>query len=421
MACKIEISALKAPVDQPLAIRVAGLQPNRHHLVRLSGNDQAGKPFNSWAVFRSSDRGTIDPAGQAPITGSYAGADPMGLFWSMMPLDIKKGLFDSNGVQSYAFKLAVETGGKVLGEADILRTVFDPTSQVTRRAIQVPGLAGTLFLPPGKGPHPAVLVLGGSQGGLREAPAAVLAARGFAALALAYFKAPGLPDVLVEIPLEYFEKALDWLAAQPEIDPARIAPCGWSKGGELALLLAASFPGRFKAVAAFSPASHVWQATGAEGPPPRKSSWSRDGLGLPWLPFGYMGLGTTLRFLFKQPFALVGSHRAGLKKAGAYPQARIPLEQFKGPVLLVSGSADALWPSSEMCRRVIDTLKKENRPALAEHLECTGAGHGFRIPYLPDSAYTARGQLQYGGTPVANALAAREGWEKLAGFLAANL
>jgi dienelactone hydrolase len=363
----------------------------------------------------------IDPAKLAPLTGSYAGVDPMGLFWSMMPLDIKKGLFDSNGIAPYVLKMAVETGGKVLGEADLLRTVYDPSSQVTRRAIGAVGLAGTLFVPPGKGPFPAAVVLGGSQGGLREAPAALLATRGFAALALAYFKAPGLPDALVEIPLEYFLKALDWLGEQPEIDPARVAPCGWSKGGELALLLAATFPGRFKAVAAFSPASHVWQATGAEGPPPRKSSWSRDGQGLPWLPFGSMGLGPTLSFLLKRPFALAGSHRAGLKKAGANPQSRIPIEQFQGPVLLVSGTEDALWPSSAMCRQVVETLKQLNHPGSLEHVECAGAGHGFRVPFLPDSAYTARGRLLYGGTPEVNAHAAREGWEKLAGFLSANL
>jgi dienelactone hydrolase len=421
MACKLEISELKAPVDRPLAIHVSGLQPNRHHLLRLSCSDQAGKAFNSWAVFRSSDRGTIDPDKNAPLTGSYAGVDPMGLFWSMMPLDIKKGLFDSNGVQSYNLKLAVETGGKVLGEADLLRTVYDPARQVIRRVVEAQGLVGTLYVPPGKGPHPAVLVLGGSQGGLREAPGALLAGRGYAALVLAYFNAPGLPDALMEIPLEYFMKALDWLVAQPEIDPARIAPCGWSKGGELALLLAANFPGRFRAVAALSPSSHVWQAPAAEGRPPQKGSWSRDGLDLPWLPFGALGLVDTFRFLTRRPAALVGMHRAGLKKAAARPQSRITIEQFRGPVLLASGTEDALWPSSQMCRLVVETLKKNNHPAPFEHLECAGAGHGFRIPYLPDCAYSVRGKLLYGGTPEANARAAREGWEKLAQFLGANL
>jgi hypothetical protein len=49
-----------------------------------------------------------------------------------------------------------------------------------------------------------VILLGGSDGGVMEGSAAVLASRGYAALALAYFGAPPLPPELIEVPLEYF-------------------------------------------------------------------------------------------------------------------------------------------------------------------------------------------------------------------------
>ena len=43
---------------------------------------------------------------------------------------------------------------------------------------------GTLFLPPGRGPHPCVIALDGGGGGVNEYWGAILASQGYAALAL---------------------------------------------------------------------------------------------------------------------------------------------------------------------------------------------------------------------------------------------
>ena len=65
-------------------------------------------------------------------------------------------------------------------------------------------------------PRPAVLVLGGSEGGLSRNPTAeLLASHGYDTLQLAYFGERGLPAELERIPLEYFVRALHWLAARP--------------------------------------------------------------------------------------------------------------------------------------------------------------------------------------------------------------
>lgn len=48
---------------------------------------------------------------------------------------------------------------------------------VKKLAVREEGLAGTLFLPGGNGPHPGVIVVGGSRGGLRENQAALPARR----------------------------------------------------------------------------------------------------------------------------------------------------------------------------------------------------------------------------------------------------
>ncbi len=88
---------------------------------------------------------------------------------------------------------------------------------VTRFAVREQGLFGELFAPQGAQRRPGLLLISGSDGGLdtmsQMAPA--FAAQGYAVLALAYWRAPGLPETLENIPLEYFDRALAWLAARP--------------------------------------------------------------------------------------------------------------------------------------------------------------------------------------------------------------
>lgn len=74
-----------------------------------------------------------------------------------------------------------------------------------------------LFFLPGEGPFPGIIDLFGIIGGLIEFRASLLASRGFAVLALAYFAYEGLPDKLLETDLEYFEEAADFLLAHPKV------------------------------------------------------------------------------------------------------------------------------------------------------------------------------------------------------------
>lgn len=103
-------------------------------------------------------------------------------------------------------------------------------------------LRGGWWFPAGAGPHPAMIVLGGSGGGADHWRAALHASHGFAALALAYFGTPGLPRGLVNIQLEYVSEAIKY--AIDRIRPPRdfCAVEGISRGGELALLVGATFP-----------------------------------------------------------------------------------------------------------------------------------------------------------------------------------
>jgi dienelactone hydrolase len=115
------------------------------------------------------------------------------------------------------------------------------------------GLSGIFLSPAGQGTHPGVLVLSGSNGGVPIRPAEWLASHGYAVLALAYFHYEDLPPLMEAIPLEYFERALAWMAKRPEIASQRIAAMGTSRGGELALQLGSMFP-QIRAVVAYVPA-----------------------------------------------------------------------------------------------------------------------------------------------------------------------
>ena len=86
------------------------------------------------------------------------------------------------------------------------------------------------------------MVVSGGGGGIEEFRGAILASHGYAALSVGHFAVEGRPRGLVNIPLEYFETAISWMRAQTWFDSCLLAVWGASRGGELALLLGATFP-----------------------------------------------------------------------------------------------------------------------------------------------------------------------------------
>lgn len=79
--------------------------------------------------------------------------------------------------------------------------------------------------------------------------------KGYAVLAIGYFKSNGTPEHLDRISLDAISDAIMNIAKHPKIDASKIALMGGSKGGELVLNLASRFS-HFNAVIAMSK-SHV--------------------------------------------------------------------------------------------------------------------------------------------------------------------
>jgi acetyl esterase/lipase len=169
-----------------------------------------------------------------------------------------------------------------------MRTITTSTRVITSRRRQVRyngdlipvhenGLAGIFYKPSGPGSYPGIIILRGAEGGLRADQAALLASHGFAGLALAYYNYDGLPTTLANIPLEYFQAAIHWLQAQENVRADRVAVLGASRGGELALLLGASFS-NIKVVVAYVPSSHIGPAEDSIQP-----AWTFHGTPMPYV------------------------------------------------------------------------------------------------------------------------------------------
>ncbi|MCE3002824.1 MAG: prolyl oligopeptidase family serine peptidase [Xanthomonadaceae bacterium] len=276
------------------------------------------------------------------------------------------------------------------------------------------GLVATWFAPAGAVPMPALLVLGGSEGGKETSSrmAAGLHAEGYATLALAYFDHEGLPKQLQDIPLEYFGRALDWLVRQPGVDATRIGVVGGSKGAEAALLLA-SRDRRVRAVVASTPTDHAWQSVDWNGWSDTPS-WTEGGAAVAYLRYAPFDPTAGLRALYDRS---VADAPQALRDA-----ARIPVEQSDAAFLLIAGAQDALWGAVEASDRIAATLAAANHPREVQVLRYADAGHVVFIgrAIAPDDAVLER-ILPMGGTREGVLAAINDGWPKTLDFLARNL
>jgi dienelactone hydrolase len=285
-----------------------------------------------------------------------------------------------------------------------------PPASLVQTTVSAEGLVGKLYRPAGVQDRlPSVIVLGGSEGGLNPAvsrEARLIARRGYVALQLAYFGAPRLPETLQLIPVDYFERAVDWLGKQPGDDPRHIGIVGTSIGGEAALLVAAYDPA-ITAVMAAVPSGVVWPgiADGIARSPP--SSFTLGGRPLPDLPYGWGGATGDVY----QRYA------GGLRGLPRHRNAIIPVERINGAVMLMCGERDRVWPSCPMTVAAAARLRARAFSHPLQVLDFQRAGHAvFGPPVDPSSAdYAGLGSL--GGSAAANDAARRTDWPAFLAFL----
>ena len=212
---------------------------------------------------------------------------------------------------------------------------------------------------------PAVIMLGGSEGGRFGAdhPMTVsLRASGFHVVRVACFGAPGTPQHLDRIALDPFDDLIAALAADPAVDARCLFVLGASKGGELALLLAADDP-RLTAVAALVPSHVVFQSSRIS--PRRQSSWRRGDVPLAFVPYPVLNSATLRGVLGLSDYR--DMHMRALEDEIAVAAAAIPVERIAAPLFLAYAPDDHVWPSDIMVQSIAKRLAEAGRPAPLIH------------------------------------------------------
>jgi dienelactone hydrolase len=386
-------------VDEAAVIRAEGLAPNERVSIRAELVDGANEQWSSRAEFITDPGGVVDTSKQAPVKGSYKEVSAMGLVWSMQPNEKHVASYQPPkdlGPQVIEFQLF--RNGKQVASAQMQQLAV--ADGVQRIAINGQ-LHGVLFVPNTSGPHPGVLVVGGSEGGLPLRKAAWLASRGYAALALAYFRYDDLPPLLEGIPLEYFSSALAWMMQRPEISSDRLGVVGTSRGGELALQLGSMFP-EIKAVVAYVPANVRYPAC----------------CGTTRVPYAWTWQGQPLSFV----------DRRALREPGASVlNGVIAVERTHGPILLIAGDDDGVWDSSGMTDAVMRRLKQAHFSFSYERLRYAHAGHRAGRPEIVPTQHgsvrnpTSQREENLGGNAEGDAESSLDAIPKVLEFLRQSL
>jgi dienelactone hydrolase len=248
---------------------------------------------------------------------------------------------------------------------------------------RVPGVSGLFYARRGASARPALLVFGGSEGGRTpfvDALAQALATHGYPTLAIGYFGLPGRPATLDRIPLEYFARAAHWLASRPEVARRHVLALGISRGSEAAQLLAVHYPTLIHGVVAVVPSNVTFLS------PSGGVAWTLGGKALPY------------------------SKQWDDPDPTDVPDAVIPDEKIRGPVLTICGRIDTLWPSCPFARAIVRRLDAHHDRSAHRAIETDG-GHyvGTLVPYQPST--------QSSGEAAADERARERIWPEILDFL----
>jgi dienelactone hydrolase len=395
--------AIRAPersrIDERIAVRVEGADPGEGVTVRAELTDDDDAAWTAAATFTADADGVVDLTSQAPESGDWSGVAPMGWCWAMTSkADARSpSLADRPGVDVVLEASTDDCEPDSRARETITRQVYDPA--IEPHAVEADGLVGTWYEPAGEGPHPGVVSLHGSAGPGSHRVERLLATHGFATLALAYTgDAPVVPDRIREVSLTYVHDALEWFGSRPAVAAGPLGLFGVSRGAELALLVGAR-SNRVGAVVSYAGSGVPYDT------PMGDTAWL-DPAGDP-VPH-IEGVGEPERtddgHVVTRPVLERGLEDAD---GATLDAATIRVEDIDGPVLLVSGGDDQVWPARRLSAIAADRLGEADRDAPHAHLTDDDVGHLISVPYVPLADFE-----HGGGTPAATAALGVDAWER---------
>jgi dienelactone hydrolase len=436
---RLTVEPLVGLRDEAISIIVTGVSAGDRVTIRSRLTDDANIEWRAEGTFYADVDGTVDVARNASIDGTYLGVDKSGLFWSMLPAGLRD-------LPAYLKRIEQDRSIGLLPVFKDLRPidyeilVFVGGEQVTGasyRMLQVapgvsfedvheePGVRGVYFEPAGPGPHPGVIIVPGSSGGIQLRAAALLASRGIATFAMALFNYSDLPPTFSGIPLERFSRGLAFMRRR--LGHNRIGMRGASKGSEGVLLAGIHFREEVKALVPWVPGfmatngraldmrADVPLYTMADEPVP---------YALPTYPSYTEG-----RAIFspQEPLHLTPIFMTSWVNPEDLARHAYQVEKIACPVLCVSGTSDEMWASAIGAERICQRLRAHSHPHEVMHQMNEGAGHSFFLPNEVESLNTmvyhpvAKIWMSTGGMPSLNAKAARDSWAVFISFLHRHL
>ncbi|XP_028262919.1 acyl-coenzyme A amino acid N-acyltransferase 1-like isoform X2 [Parambassis ranga] len=409
---------VRALIDDQISIKGRFLPPRCPVTVHAQMHSEDGDVWEAFAHYNTDASGTVSLTTDHSVGGSYLGCEPMGLFWGLQPAPGEREglrLRKKNVEAPYTVHISLLEGHVSPSEGQTTRLATVTTERwymapgVKRIEIRQDGVVGTLFLPPGPGPFPAILDLWGMGGGLVEYRSALFASRGYASLSLAYFGHKELPGPLNRINVgdSYFKSAFHLLQAHSQVCTDRIGIFGLSFGVYLSLRIGIHLGVTPSCLICINgPVGSTSKLSDPDGKTKQfkseQTNWTFDDQG--YVSFRKVSLPSNL-----------------------FNGSLVKTENLTCPLMYIVGEDDQSASSKENADLIEETLRSVGKSHLFTRLSYPGAGHLIEPPYSPNSRASLwsvkpkKLVTLWGGHLAPHAAAQEDSWRKILEFLESNL
>ncbi|XP_038868241.1 acyl-coenzyme A thioesterase 1-like isoform X2 [Salvelinus namaycush] len=418
----------RALIDEPITLEGRHLPPHSPITVCARMHNEDGDLWEAFSHYNTDGRGVVNLTRDESVGGSYVGCEPMGLFWALQPAPGEREglrLRKKNVETPYSVQLSLleghipvpsshgsnkeqrQRGEQELAAVTVERWYMAPG--VRRIEIRQNGVVGTLFLPPGPGPFPAMMDLWGMGGGLIEYRSALFASRGFASLSLAYFGHKDIPGPLntINVGDAYFKTAFQFLQDHPQVCGDRMGVMGLSFGVYLALRIATQIDVKPRCVIGVNgPIGSFNKLSDSDG---MTESFEGDQKHWSYDEEGYV------------------SFREVSMPNNIPPENKANVENLCCPLLYIVGEDDLSCAAIENADEIEKKIKDAGRSHLFTRLSYPGAGHLIEPPYTPNSRasmWTTQPKkliTLWGGHLVPHAAAQEDAWKRTLEFMERHL